>query len=293
MPRAPAFPLWRGTLLAALAAVSFGLTTPFTKILSRGSGPFATASLLYLGAALASVGRSTSASPLGRPYLGRLVAVALLGALAAPALLAWGLQRSGAAEASLCLNFEALFTVGLAWLVFREPIGGRVLAAALLMFSGGLVVALAPGATHHGGIGLLSIVLATLAWALDNTLTRPLADLDPRAVVRAKAGLGAALSAGLSLLGGEARPPLAAALGLLVVGALGYGVSLRLYLTAQRQMGAARTGSVFALAPFVGALLSPIAGEVQSPARLLVAGLLFLGGVWLHATEGRRRHAAG
>lgn len=296
MPDPPALtPIWRGTLLAGLAALAFGATIPLIKVLSRDTGAFATACLLCSGAALASVGRTTSESRVTRAHLGRLALVALLGAVVAPVLLAWGLRRSGAAEASLCLNFEAVFTIGLAWLLFREPVGWRVLFAALLMFLGGLVVALAPGLPHQGGAGLLAVVGATLAWAADNTLTRPLAELDPRAVVRTKAGLGALLALALSLVLGEPRPSAAGALGLLAVGAVGYGLSLRLYLRAQRQLGAARTGSVFALAPFVGALLAPLAGETGDPARLLLAGALFLAGVWLHATEEHRhphRHAA-
>lgn len=282
-------------MLASLAALAFGATIPLIKVLSQGSGAFATACLLYLGAALMSVGRTTLESRVTQAHLGRLALVAVLGAVVAPTLLAWGLQRSGAAEASLCLNFEALFTVGLARLLFREPVGRRVLLAALLMFLGGLVVVLAPSALHQGGIGLLAVVAATLAWAADNTLTRPLAELDPRAVVRVKAGFGAILALVLSLLLGEPRPPVRGLLGLLAVGAVGYGLSLRLYLRAQRQLGAARTGSVFALAPFIGALLAPLAGETGEPVRLLLAGALFLVGVWLHATEEHRhphRHAA-
>ncbi len=65
---------------------------------------------------------------------------------------------------------------------------------------------------------------------------------------------------------------------------MGFGFSLRLYLKAQRRLGAARTASVFALAPFVGALVATALGEPLSP-MLFVAALLMGIGVWLHATE--------
>ncbi len=291
----PSSPLWRGTLLAVMAAIAFGATTPLIKVFSRGSGAFTTACLLYVGAALASLGRVAPESRVTRSHLGRLAVVAMLGAVLAPSLLTWGLQRAGAVEASLCLNFEALFTVALAWLIFREPIGGRVLAASLLMFLGGLVVMVTPSALHQGGLGLLAVIAATLTWAADNTLTRPLAELDPRAVVRAKAGLGATLAVVVSLVLGEPWPTVRNLVGLLAVGAVGYGLSLRLYLQAQRQMGAARTGSVFALAPFVGALLAALVSETGLSGRLWLSGVLFLVGVWLHATEvhqHRHHHAA-
>ena len=45
-------PIVLGTMLAALAALAFGATTPFIQRLGAGVGPFTTAALLYLGAAI-------------------------------------------------------------------------------------------------------------------------------------------------------------------------------------------------------------------------------------------------
>ena len=56
-----------------------------------------------------------------------------------------------------------------------------------------------------------------------------------------KAVLGAAATAGLALMVGEPLPGADAALSLLAIGATGYGLSLRLYLLAQRAFGAAGT----------------------------------------------------
>src|SRR5262249_14917296 len=153
---------------------------------------------------------------------------------------AWGLARMPAALASLLLCFEALFTVGLAALIQRESVGPRLAMAALLMAGGGAVSVGAPGAAS--GPRLLrarAVILAVACWALDNVLTRPLADLDPAAVVRIKALLGASLTGTLALLIMEPAPRLAPMLGLLACGATGYGASLRLYLLAQRRIGAA------------------------------------------------------
>jgi len=55
-------PIILGTLFAALAAVAFGVTTPFIQRLGVGVGPFTTAALLYLGAAIGAIsmpGRKT------------------------------------------------------------------------------------------------------------------------------------------------------------------------------------------------------------------------------------------
>src|SRR5512133_3731189 len=115
-------PIALGTTLAALAAVAFGVTTPFIQRFGHGLGPFATAALLYLGAALGAIGwprRSTERreATLRLRHVPRLLAVAFFGAALAPTLLAWGLQRVPASYGSLLLNGEALFTVGLAALI--------------------------------------------------------------------------------------------------------------------------------------------------------------------------------
>jgi drug/metabolite transporter (DMT)-like permease len=214
------------------------------------------------------------------------VVVALLGAVVAPVALAWGLQRTSGVTASLLLNLEAVFTVLLARLVWREPVGARVgVAVALMVVAGVLLVWQGRAASVASGWGALAVAGATLAWAGDNVLGRPLADRDPTSVVLAKGALGAALSLGLALAFSERWPSWTAALGLAASGAVGYGVSLRLYLRAQRLVGAARTGSVFAAAPFVGAAFAWTLGEHAGGAATLAAGALCVVGLWLHGTE--------
>jgi drug/metabolite transporter (DMT)-like permease len=279
----------RGVGLAAIAAIAFGVTTPLVAWAVAWVGPFSTAALLYAGAAASSVVLRVargSGSRLVRSDVPRLVGVAIAGAAIAPALLAWGLQRTGATSGALLLNLEAVFTAALAWLVFREPIGGRVALALACIGAGGAALVL--GAATGGDWrvpGVLAVAGATLAWAVDNTLTRPLAERDPLAVVAAKGGIGASLSLAAAAIAGEHVPPLEPALVLAACGATGYGLSLRLYLTAQRRIGAARTGSVFALAPFVGAAVAIALGDRALDPLTGVAALLFGLGVYFHVTE--------
>ena len=101
----------------------------------------------------------------------------------------------------------------------------------------------------------------------------------------AKAVLGSSLTAGLAVLAHEPWPGVGAGLGLLAVGATGYGLSLRFYLLAQRAFGAARTGSVFAFAPFIGAALAFLLGERSGSWGLALGGLLMLAGVVVHLAE--------
>lgn len=281
-------PIARGVWLAIAAAAAFGATTPLVQRLAHGDGPATTAALLYAGAAgfaLVSRRRSTEVR-LDRTWWPRVLAVGLSGAFVAPMALAAGLARTNGVTASLLLNLEAVFTVLLGVVVWREPIGRRVAAAVAAIAGGGMLVGLGQGG---GGttswLGPLLVAVATLAWATDNTLSRPLSDLDPGDVVAAKGSVGVVASLLVAALAGAEWPDPASALGIAACGAVGFGASLRLYLRAQRVLGAARTGSVFAVAPFLGAAGAVLLGESSGGWSTIAGGLAMAGGVWLHLGE--------
>lgn len=281
-------------MLALLAALAFGITMPVVELAGRGLGPLPTAALLYMGACLsglllAALGQASGAS-LNRTHLPRLGLVAFFGAALAPTLLAWGLQRAGAATGSLLLNLEAVFTVLLARALYREPIGRRVVAALSLMVLAGAALTFDSSRFVGGSaLGALAVGAAAGAWAIDNTLTRSLSEHNSLSVVTAKAALGTTLTTLLALLLHEHLPAPGSALVLLACGATGYGLSLRLYLLAQRRIGAARTGSIFAVAPFIGAALAWAMGARPAGALTALSAGLFGLGVLLHVTE-RHRH---
>jgi drug/metabolite transporter (DMT)-like permease len=284
----------RGVALAALAAVLFGVTAPFLKVASAGVGPFATSATLYLGAALSAAlvilarrGRAGHAL-LTRRAVPRVLLVAALGAACGPALLVSGLKRADAATASLLLVMEAPFTLLLARTFLRELTPARVVIAALLILAGAVLLLGRPaGATTWLGGAL--VAAAALAWALDNLFSRALADSDPSQVVALKGALGGLLAAAAAIPAGEPLPSFDVGLALFGLGAIGYGLSLQLYLRAQHLMGAGRTASVFATAPFVGAGAALLIGGAWPTWQLLAAAALMGLGVWLHATE-RHRH---
>ncbi len=286
---ATASPVLRGGLLALLAAALFGLSTPLVQRFGQGLGPFSTAALLYGGAALVAVftrRRAAVEAPLRRSDLPRLLAMVGAGAVLGPVALAWGLQRTSGASASLLLTLEAVFTAVLAWRWYGEVLDGRVKSAVALLLAGGALLVIDQGlAGQVQLLGLLAVAVATVAWGVDNTLSRGVADRDPGQVVLVKAALGASVTMALALARGEPLPGWTAALALLAVGATGYGLSLRFYLLAQRHFGAARTGSVFAFAPFIGALGAFALGERSASVLLLVGGALMVAGVLVHLAE--------
>lgn len=282
-------PLRRGILLAACAAGLFGVTAPLLARASAGIGSLWSSAFLYLGAALSAgllvARRRGPSAALRRSALPRLATVAALGAVAAPTLLVLGLARTDAASASLLLALEAPFTLLLARLVLGEYLGRRVVLAAALILAGAFALAIQPQALGLPRAGAALVAGATFLWALDNLLSRTLADRDPIGVVAAKGTLGALFATPVALLLRESLPPPARIAALVLIGALGFGVSLQLYLRAQTLVGAARTASVFAAAPFVGAVFALALGSPW-PGWTLPAGALLMSiGVALHLSE--------
>ena len=285
-------PALRGGLIALLAAVLFGASTPLVQRFGASIGSFSTAALLYAGAALIGALLRRPVESEARVCVGdtgRLMLMALFGAVIGPVALAWGLQRTSGAGASLMLTLEAVFTAVLARLWYHETLDRRVVLAMALLTLGGMALVLdraESGATPT--LGLLAVMLATAAWGVDNTLSKAVAERDPGQVVMLKCALGAVATTLLAFLFGEPPPALLPALGLLAVGATGYGLSLRFYLLAQRSFGAARTGSVFAFAPFVGAAFAFALGERSGSVWMLAGATLMVAGIVLHLAE---RHA--
>jgi drug/metabolite transporter (DMT)-like permease len=172
--------------------------------------------------------------------------------------------------------------------LLREFVGTRVTAAALLITGGAAILVGTSFASTSTLLGVCLVAAAALAWSLDNLLSRALADLDPLRVVSAKGLLGAAMSGVMAMAAGDVAPPLANTLALLLLGAFGYGVSLQLYLRAQHIVGAARTASIFATAPFFGVAVAFVAGAPWLGIAFPIAAVLIAAGVALHLSE---RHA--
>ena len=289
MRRVLSKPALKGGLLALLAAALFGLSTPLVQRFGAGLGPFTTAALLYAGAAIVAwVLRQPPAkeAQLRRADWPRLLAMAGMGAVVGPVALSWGLQHTSGSSASLMLTLEAVFTAVLAWRWYGEVMDRRVVLAMALLLAGGMALIVDQGLVGQVQVwGLLAVMLATAAWGVDNTLSRGVAERDPGQVVLVKAFLGVTATASLAWIRQEPVPGMLATVALLLIGVSGYGLSLRFYLLAQRAFGAGRTGSVFAFAPFIGAVAAYALGDRSVTGWLLLGGALMAWGVVLHLAE--------
>ena len=287
---------WPGVPMALVSAALFGASTPISKALLGSVDPWLLAGLLYLGAgiglAVVRVARLASRHVVTEAQLSRgdlpwLTGAILAGGVAGPVLLMLGLARIEAGAAALLLNVEGLATMAIAWVVFRENVDSRLLigAAAIL---GGAVLLSWNGSAFTLDLGAILVVAACIAWGIDNNLTRKLSGADPQQIAMLKGLAAGTVNLGLALLQGAPLPTLDVAALAGVVGFLGYGVSLALFVAALRHLGTARTGAYFSLAPFVGVSIAVLFLGDEVTARLGGAALLMGIGVYLHLSE---RHA--
>jgi drug/metabolite transporter (DMT)-like permease len=288
----------QGIGYALLAAALFGASTPFAKRLVGDVPPLMLAGLLYLGSGfglsvmlglrkLVARDNLDIAWPV-RSDWGWLAGAILFGGFLGPVLLMYGLAASSAGNASLLLNFESVFTALLAWFVFRENFDRRIASGMLLIFAGAVVLSWAPDAGHIAR-GSLLVVAACACWAVDNNLTRRVSACDAMVVAGLKGLIAGAVSLTLALKLGQSVPPLATTLAAALLGLLSYGVSLTLFVLALRNLGAARTGAYFAVAPFFGAVLAIFVVHEPLTLQLAAAAALMALGVYLHLTE-RHEH---
>ena len=279
-------------LCALGAAVLFGASTPFAKLLAVSVNPVLLAGLLYLGSGTGLLvlrtvrDRGFAPVHLVAGDWAWLAGTILAGGVIAPVLLLLGLARASAADASLLLNLEAVFTAVIAWVVLREATERRVVLGMALIVAGGVVLALpGPGGTHGATRGGLAVVGACLCWAIDNNLTRRISAADALFIAAAKGSVAGLTNLLLALALGAWLPSLAVGLGAMALGFLGYGISLVLFVLALRGLGAARTGAYFSTAPFIGALVALLFFGETAAASLWVAAALMAAGVWLHLSE--------
>ena len=277
---------------ALTAAALFGASTPLAKILGSHVPPILLAGLLYMGSGLGLTlvrfirDRSWRSAGLKSSEWPWLIGAMVVGGVIGPVALMFGLTQTTGAAASLLLNLESVLTALLAWIAFKENADRRIVAGMMAIVAGGIVLSW-PREVGQAGqwIGPLAVAFACLCWAIDNNLTRKVSASDALFIAAAKGLLAGVVNCSLALMMGNRIPRLPLLGPTLIVGFLGYGVSLVLFVLALRGLGSARTGAYFSTAPFLGAVIALVfLGEPVSWPFCIAAGLMGIG-VWIHLTE--------
>lgn len=280
-------------LMALLAAALFGAVVPVSKVLLTGIGPVTLAGLLYLGAGGGTLivrhctrrRYSDTEAPIRRSDLPWLSGIIIFGSIMAPILLMIGLSITPASTTSLLLNGELACTAIIAGIAFREHMGWRAGGAILAVIAGGVILTLDPSESFQPSPGAILVILACFCWGLDNNLTRVISDKEPAMIVIIKGGVAGIFGIILGSAIGEPLPHMILIPIALITGGIGYGLSIICFIRALRVLGAARTGALFASAPFIGLIIAGLALGEPLGREILFSLPFMAAGTWLIATE--------
>lgn len=272
----------RAVFYAVLAAALYALNAPVSKLLLAQIPSARMAGLLYLGAGsgmfiMEKLRKNRREQPLTKKELPFTAAMVLLD-IAAPILLMAGLTKCSAANASLLNNFEIVATSLIALFVFREAISKRLWLAIALVTASSALLSFEDASTLEFSWGSLFVLAACICWGFENNCTRMLSSKDPAQIVIIK-GFGSGVgSLMISFVVGERYFHFGYMALALLLGFVAYGLSIYFYIYAQRDLGAAKTSTYYAISPFIGAALSLIIfAQVPSVLFLIALAIMAVG----------------
>lgn len=250
------------TVFAVLAAVFYAVNMPCSKLLLDVVSSTIMAGLLYIGAGL-GMGilflfdlRKTKKVPLlAKNDFPHVVGMIVLDILA-PIFLMYGLKNTTSANASLLNNFEIVATSVIALVIFKEAVSPKLWTAIFFVTASSAVLSFEDLSGFSFSIGSLFVLLAAVCWGFENNCTRKISSKNTFEIVMVKGLCSGCGSLVVGFIIGERLPQIQFVAPVLLLGFVAYGLSIFFYIKAQNVLGAAKTSAYYAIAPFVGALLS-------------------------------------
>lgn len=257
------------TLLALFAALIYASSMPFSKLLLTKIQPTSMAGLLYLGAGIGvgvmyafKVRSEDKSSRLAKVDLPYTIGMILLD-IAAPIFLMLGISMGTAANASLLGNFEIVATALIALAIFGEKVSPRLWLAIILITLSSVILSLEGAESFSFSTGSILVLAAAICWGLENNCTRKISEKSTYEIVMLKGIFSGSGSLVVANIVGEDLPSVSYIVIAMILGFLAYGLSIFMYIRAQRDLGAAKTSAYYAVAPFAGALFALlINGEI-------------------------------
>lgn len=278
-----------GYVAAFLSALLVGSISTASKPVLSNINPLLLASVVYLLAA-------TVASPLASKSSLRsiqkkdwflILAISSLGAILAPSLFFVGLQQTSASDTAILSNGETIFTVLLALALFKERLRLRGHLAVALVLCGLVIVTtnlqFTGTLTDLKKEGNLFVLTSMALWALDNNLSKIIAHrVDVSRLVQLKSLIGGCV---LLLFVIALKIPLNISLtevpNILLVGLVGFGLSLYFFLHGLKRVGTVRTMLIYSTSSIFGLTFASIFLHEEIGIYQIIAIVIMLSGIFL------------
>lgn len=283
-------------IFAILAAALYAINAPASKVVLNRLSPIMMAGYLYLGAGLGMLilgflrkrfNPNNEEKNLTKKELPYIVGMVLLDILA-PIFAMLGLSMTTAANASLLNNFEIVATSIIALIFFKEVVPKSLWFAIFLVTIASIILSFEDVSSLSFSIGSIFVLLACICWGFENNCTRMLSSKDPLKIVVIKGIFSGAGSLIIGLVIGNSIGEFKYILMALLIGFVSYGLSIFFYVYAQRNLGAAKTSTYYAISPFIGVLLSfLLLGENPTMAFMIALAIMIVG-TYFASTEGKK-----
>ena len=290
-----------GYVSGILAAVTFGSVSTIAKPVVSSVNPLLLSLLVYLiaSATLSPIAIQRKNSHMlnvakkekrKKDYF-LVVVIALAGGVIAPSLYFAGLQQTSASNATLLANSEIIFTVAIAIAFFEERLRAQGYVGTILVLAGVIITTTNLQIDGHALFsqemyyGNLLILVSTLFWAIDNNLSKVVAQRieNVAKIVQLKGVIGGALL--LVVVGTFNIPPgrigVNQIIPIILLGSVGFGGSLYFFLEALKCIGTVRTVLLFSLSSVFGLLFAAVFLREQVSVYQMMAAVIILFGIYM------------
>ena len=251
--------------------------------------PLVLSSLVYLLAGLTatSLKKKSRLSEIKTKDWLLILAMSITGAVIAPLLFFTGLAQSKASDTSVLSNAEIIFTVLLAIVFFREklkPIGYLSIA---LVIVGVIIITnnleFSTSILDIKSEGDLLILAAMVFWGLDNNISKIASQrIDVARLIQLKSAIGSSCLFMIALLFGiPINITLADVPNIVVLGVVGFGISVFFFLNSLKRIGTVRTMVIYSTSAIFGLFLASVLLRETIGIYHLVAIAMMLAGIFL------------
>ena len=275
-----------GYLFAVLAAIMFGSVSVLAKPLVSTIDPILLASLIYIISAITlSPFAKKQKQKFTRKDLLLILSISVCGAVIAPSLYFVGLTHASASDAALIANGEVFFSVLLAVMFFREKLRFVGWIAIFLVLAGMIIITtnlnFADFTLQQIHYKDMLLILSMLFWALDNNLSRYLAQkINVANIAQIKSAIGGIMLLVIALLIFKVNTAIETdqIIPILVLGSIGFAASLYFFLLGLKRIGIVRTITIFSMSSIFGLVASSVfLAERISWYQIIAAGIMILG----------------
>lgn len=287
----------RNLILLVALAFLWGSSNIFIKMSVETIPPMTVSACRILTAFVAYAGFAVwhgAAWPRGFAAWRALAALALLGYILPPFLIAYGQKRIDSGISSIIIGSIPILTALLSHLVTREErLGPRAIAGVALGFAG-VAVLTGPGAFAGVGgpvEGYLAVFAGSVSYAILNVVARHVRDLSPAVIGPAVLFLSSVVlapAAAVVDLPTITAPSVESVLAVLALGLLSTGVGLGAYFRLVARTGPTYVAMVNYLTPVVGVFLAVLVLGERLPLTAFAALALILAGIGVTTTARTR-----